>query len=448
MVARLTPDQKSTTVKRNVLSTITVSHRTNTKPHFSFFFLSFPGTKTLAKYLFTPATMSMLSRLRQACRHYSSTILSPNSSTPLTSKQKTRSAINLLRAENNPERILEVCRAASLTPTTHMDRVVLSLAVSKLSAANHFDGIRNFLDELKSRPDLQNERFLCHAIILYGQANMLNHALRTFEHDLNPPRSVKSLNSLLFAALLAKNYKEVSRIYLEFPKIYSIQPNVDTYNLVIKAFAESGSSSSVYSVLDEMDRNSVRPNLTTLNNCIGGFYREEKFEEVGKLLKFMEEKYRVFPALSTYNVRILSLCKLKRCSEAKALLEGMVCGGRKPNSNSYCYLITGFCKEGNLEEAKRLFRDMKKRGYHPDSGSYFTLVYFLCQGGDFDSAFKIAGECMAKGWVPNFTTMKNLVNGLAGASKVDDAKELIKQIKEKFSANSDRWDEIEAGLPQ
>ncbi|XP_061354223.1 small ribosomal subunit protein mS86 (rPPR1)-like [Gastrolobium bilobum] len=388
--------------------------------------------------------MFMLRRLR---RHYSTVL----SSTPLTSKEKTRSALNLLKTETNPERILEICRAASLTPASHLDRIVFSLAVSKLSGANHFDGIRQYLEELKTRPDLRNERFLSHAIVLYGQANMLDHALRTFTHmedELNVPRSVKSLNALLFASLLAKNYKEVTRIYLEFPKIYAIQPNVDTYNLVIKAFAESGSSSSVYSVLAEMDRNNVKPNATTLCNSLEGFYREEKFDEVGKLLKLMEENYRLYPGLSTYNVRIHSLCKLKRSSEAKALSEGMICRGIKPNLVSYSHLIHGFCREGNLEEAKRLFRDMKKRGYLPNADVYFTLVHFLCQGGDFEYALEICKESMAKGWVPNFTTMKKLVDGLVGASKIDDAKELIKQIKEKFAANSEKWDEIEAGLPQ
>ncbi|KAK7303286.1 hypothetical protein RJT34_14189 [Clitoria ternatea] len=392
--------------------------------------------------------MSILSRFRHAQRHYS-TVLSPNSSTPLTSKQKSQKALHLLKTETNPERILEICRAASLTPLSFMDRRAFSLAISKLSAANHFDGIRQYLDELKSRPDLANDhRFLSHAIVLYGQAKMLDHAIRTFDTDLKSPRSVKSLNSLLLASLLAKNYKEVSRIYLEFPKIYSIKPDVDTYNVVIKAFAESGSSSSLYSVLDEMDRNSVKPNTTTLNNSIEGFYRERKLEEVGKFLKLMEERYRLLPALSTYNVRIQGLCKLKRSSEAKALVEGMLSSGEKINALSYSILIRGFCVEGNTVEAMNLFREMKKKGYPPDAECYFTLVYFLCQGGDFESALKVARECMKKDWFPNFTTMKSLVNGLVGVSKVDDAKEVIKQMKEKFSEKSDMWDEVEAGLPQ
>ncbi|KAK7245843.1 hypothetical protein RIF29_40695 [Crotalaria pallida] len=400
--------------------------------------------------------MSILSSLRRAFHHrhrhhFSTSILSPDSATPLSSKQKTRTAISLLKSEKNPERILDICRAASLTPDLHLDRVAFSLAVSKLSSANHFDFIRRFLDDLiKTRPDLRNERFLSHAIVLFGQSTMLDHSIRTFLQfdDLGIPRSVKSLNSLLFAAIAAKNYKEASRIYLEFPTIYSIEPNVDTYNLIIKSFCESGSCVSVYSVLDEMDSKSVRPNATTFSTFIAGCYKEEKFEEVGKVMKLMEERYKMHPGLATYNVRIQGLCKLKRSKEAKALLEGMICRGRKPNAVTYSHLIHGFCKEGDFEEAKNLFSGMKKRGYSPDGDCYFTLVHFLCEGGEFESAFEVCKECMAKGWIPNFTTMRKVVNWLVSVEKFDDAKEMIKQIKEKFAANSDMWDEILAAMPQ
>ncbi|MED6147088.1 hypothetical protein PIB30_040715 [Stylosanthes scabra] len=401
--------------------------------------------------------MSILSRLRHLHlhhhhrHHFSTSILSSDSSTPLTSKQKTRAALNLLKIEKNPERILEICAAASLTPDSHLDRVALSQAVKRLSAGGHVDGLRRLIEEdLKLRPDLQNERFLAHAMVLYGQAKMLDHAIRTFdrmEEEQRVPRTVKSLNSLLFACVLAKNYKEVKRIYLEFPKIYSIVPNIDTYNLVIRAFCESGSSSSVYSILDEMDENSVKPNATTMGAILAGFYKEEKFEEVGKVLNMMEERYKMQPSLSTYNVRIVSLCKLKRSAEAKALMDGMISRGRKPNAVTYMHLISGFCREGNVEEGKRLLEEMKKKEYKPEGDCYFTLVHFLTKARDFESALSLAKETMAKGWFPNFTTMKNLVNGLASVSKVEDAKQLIKEIKERFPA-SDKWDEIEVGLTQ
>ncbi|KAE9594670.1 putative pentatricopeptide [Lupinus albus] len=215
---------------------------------------------------------------------------------------------------------------------------------------------------------------------------MLDHSIKIFKEseDIDVTRSVKSLNSLLFAVIAAKNYKEVTRIYPEFPKIYSIEPVLETYNLVIKSFCESGLCGSVYSVLDEMDWKLIKPNATTFSTLLCGCYKEEKFEEVGKGLKLMEEKYRMYPGLSTYNVRIQGLCKLKRSKEAKALLEG-----RKPNSVCYSHLIHGFCKEGNFDEVKNLFSGMKKRGYFPDGDCYFTLLYL-------ESAFEVCKESIAK----------------------------------------------------
>lgn len=278
---------------------------------------------------------------------------------------------------------------------------------------------------------------------------MIDHAIRTFKQcdELGIPRSVKMLNSLIFACILAKNYKEVNQIFLEFPKIYGMEPNVDTYNWVIKAFAESRSTSSAYSVLAEMDRKGVKPNSLTFAYLLTGFYSEERFEDAGKVTNMME-KYGLRPGLTAYNARIQSLCKLKRSAEAKALLDGMLSRGMKPNSVTYTNLIHGFSKEGKLDEAKKLFKMMVNSGFKPDSNCYFTLVYFLCQGKDFEAALKFSLESMEKNWVPNFTTMKSLVDGLVSISKVAEARDLVGQIKKRFTVNADRWNEIEACLPQ
>ncbi|XP_044494945.1 pentatricopeptide repeat-containing protein At1g61870, mitochondrial [Mangifera indica] len=402
--------------------------------------------------------MALYSRLRTTLnltslkkRHFSaSSVLAFGDSLPLTAKEKTRAALSLLKSESNPERILDICRAASLTPDSHLDRIAFSIAISKLSQANHFNGIAQFLEELKTRPDLtRNERFVSHSIVLYGQANMIEHAIRTFKEMENNGfcYSVKSLNALLFACLVAKNYKEVKRVFVEFPKIYSIEPNLETYNTVIKAFCESGDSSSVYSVLAEMDRKSVKPNRETFGTWLAGFYKEEKYEDIGKVLKLME-KYNIKSGLGVYNIRIQSLCKLKKPVEAKALFNGMLSRGMKPNSVTYNHLIHGFCREGNLDEAKKLFKSMINRGCKPDSECYFTLVHFLCQSRDYEMALKVCKESMEKGWVPNFTTMKLLVNGLASVSRVDEAKEVVGAVKQKFSKNADMWNEVEAGLTQ
>ncbi|CAI0407160.1 unnamed protein product [Linum tenue] len=382
-----------------------------------------------------------------------STILSPDSKTPLSAKDKTRAALSLLKSEQNPEKILEICRAASLTPDLHLDRIAFSVAVTKLSESNQFSYVKQLLDEhRRDRPDLRTEKFAAQAIVLFGQANMVDDAIATFkkhhEDAGSESGSVKTLNALLFACAIVKNYAEVKRIFVDFPAIYSISPNLDTYNTVIKSFTESGSSSSVYSLLGEMKKNRIKPNATTFSHLLAGFYKEEKFEEVGKVLDMMKTEYSISPGTATYNVRIQSLCKLKRAREAMALLDKMLKEGPKPNATTFAELIHGFCIAGDLEEAKKLFKSMVGRGHQPTIECYFTLIYYLCVGKDFDAAFAICKESMEKKWVPNFSTMKLLVNGLAGEGRVEEAKELVGQVKEKFSKNAHIWDEVLAGLPQ
>lgn len=372
-------------------------------------------------------------------------ILNPaDPAAPLTGKQKSRAAISLLKSEKEPERIVEICNAAALTPECHLDRIAFSLAISKLAAAKSFAAVRSFLDDLlSSRPDLQNERFRAHAIVLFGQAGMIDDAIRVFKSCGDA--TVKTLNALLFACVLAKKPDEVGRIFREFPKTYGITPNLETYNTVIKAFCESGTSRSVYSILDEMGRKGIKPNMTSYSTLLAGFYQEEKFEDVGKVLEIMK-KNDCPPGLSTYNVRIQSLCKLKRPAEAKALLEGMVQRGMKPNAVTYHNLIHGFCKDGDMEEAKRLFAEMSRKGCVPDSGCYFTLIYYLCQAGDFETALSACKESMEKNWVPCFSTMKALVDGLAKNSRLDEAREIVEKLKERFSKNSEMWKEVEESL--
>nr|XP_043618906.1 pentatricopeptide repeat-containing protein At1g61870, mitochondrial-like isoform X1 [Erigeron canadensis] len=387
----------------------------------------------------------------QSGRHLS-ILLNPNNNstttTPLSTKEKSRAALSLLKSEKNPKRIIEICRAASLTPESHLDRIALSIAISKLAASNDFDSIISFINELlRTRPDLNNEKFVAHAIIYYGQAGLLNNAFQLFDEmsQLGIPQNAKSLNALLFSCRSVKEYDEVKRVYRKFPGKYGVMPNLDTYNTVIKSFCESGDSSLCYSVIDEMVGNNCKPNATTFSILIAGFYKEEKFEEVGKVLEVMR-KHQVAITIATYNTRIQSLCKLNKTDEAKELLDRLSLSGLKPNSVTHCHLIHGYCKEGELEKAKDLFHKMINSGFKPDSDCYFTLVSYMCKAGDFEEALEVCKQSMEKDWVPNFSTMKLLVMGLVKASKVQEARELVGQMKERFPKNAHMWSEVGESL--
>ncbi|KAI3456435.1 hypothetical protein Pfo_013098 [Paulownia fortunei] len=389
------------------------------------------------------------SLILQRHRLFSTSVLSSNSKTIHSSNEKSRAALSLIRFEQNPERILDICRSAALTPESHLDRVAYSKAISKLRESNHYEGIRGLIKDSMNQLNCLSERFVSHFIVLYGQGGLVNDAVKLFDEmpDMGIERNVKTLNSLLFSCVLGGEYGEMKRVFREFPRKYGLEPNLDTYNTILKGFCESGSANEAHSILAEMERKSIKPNATTFATVIAGFYKEENYSDVGKMMTLMK-KYSMEPGISIYNVRIQSLCKLKRSAEAKALLDGILSRGMKPNCMTYGHLIYGFCREGKLVVAKSLFKEMVERGLKPEAECYFTLVYYLCQGRDFEAALGLCKECMSKGWVPKITTMKSLVDGLVSIEKVNEAREIIGQVKVKFSRNADSWSEIEDGLPK
>uniref|UniRef100_A0A453FQ17 Pentatricopeptide repeat-containing protein n=1 Tax=Aegilops tauschii subsp. strangulata TaxID=200361 RepID=A0A453FQ17_AEGTS len=327
-------------------------------------------------------------------------ILNPSSpTTPLTSRQKTRLAISLLKSSPPPphDQILSICRAAALSPKTHLDRV----------------------------------------------AGLLPDAISTFQSS----PSTRSLNALLFACIVAGNHAEAARIFQTFPDAHRVKPNAETFNSIIKSFSESGTTRSFYSVFDEMCKEGVKPTATTFTAAIAGFYKEERFDDVEKVIKLMK-KHGCGESLQVFNSRVQGLCKLGRNGDAKALLSEMAKKGTKPNWVTYNHLIYGFCKEGDLEEAKRLYKEMGKKGLVGDSGFYFTVIFHLCKAGDFDTALGVYNEIIPRNWVPCFSTMKMLVNGLAGSSRIDEAKGIIEKMKEKFPDRDEGWKEVEEALPQ
>lgn len=384
-----------------------------------------------------------------------SAILSPSDpSAVLTAKQKSLAALSLLKqipsssssaagaAIADPSRILSICSAASLSPSSHLDRVALSSAVSHLSSSP--SSVRSLIsDLLLSSP---SDRHVSHAIVLFGQARLLDDALATFHRHPSLP----FLNSLLLAAVLAGDHPAAARFFTDLPSSYNLVPDVNTYNTILKSFSESGSTRSAYSLFDEMRKKGVKPNATTFTNSISGFYREQMFDDVKKVMGMMRKEYGCNPwSQAVYNVRIEGLCKLKRTGEAKELYTEMVLNRRmKPNWVTYGHLIVGFCKEGNLEEAKWIYEEMGKRKIVAESGCYFSLTHYLCQGWDFEAALGVCKDAMGKNWVPRFKTMKMLVNGLVKVGKVEEGKEIVGMMKEKFPSKADTWKEVEEGFPQ
>ncbi|XP_021719450.1 pentatricopeptide repeat-containing protein At3g13160, mitochondrial-like [Chenopodium quinoa] len=148
-----------------------------------------------------------------------------------------------------------------------------------------FSLIEEILEDQKQYKDITDEGFTVRFICLYGKAGMFDHAHKLFDEmpELNCKRTVLSYNALLGTCVNSKNFDKVDGFFRELPGKLSIKPDVVSYNTVIKAFCEMGSLDSALSLLDEMEKEGLRPNLITFNILLDAFYRKLRFLDGDKL---------------------------------------------------------------------------------------------------------------------------------------------------------------------
>ncbi|CAH9130836.1 unnamed protein product [Cuscuta epithymum] len=211
---------------------------------------------------------------------------------------------------------------------------------------------------------------------------------------------------------------------------------------MIKVLSESGCTSSVYPILDEMIKNKLWPKGTTFRYCLVGFLKEEKDTDIRKVWDIMSRHFASPGTVDLYVSMIDFYFKFKKPEEAKALFDEILSTDLKPNA--YSHLIHVVCEEGDMEAAKSVFEKMVS-SYINSKNRLFSLI---SDGGDREDTAKITYECMEKIWVPNFLTMKMLVDGLVSISKVREANEIIAHLKRMFPRNADKWIEIGEGLPK
>ncbi|KAI5656888.1 hypothetical protein M9H77_25681 [Catharanthus roseus] len=305
--------------------------------------------------------------------------------------------------------------------------------VRRLANAQQFSAIKDILEHQRQYPDITKEHFVVRLIVLYGKAKMLDEAQKLFDEmpSLNCERTVLSFNALLAACVSAKDYDKISKLLKELPEKLSIQPNVVSYNTVIKGLCEMGSLDSAVSMMDEMENNNIMPDLITFNTLLDAFYSAGRNAEAENLWCLMEKKDLVANVRS-YNSRLRGFVKDNRISDAVLLTEEMEAKGVKLDTYSYNALIKGFIDSGNLEEAKRWYGLMTENGCTPDWVTFAMLVPFACKEEDFDYAYQLCKQSIRVNRKVLDSVTTRVINGLIERKKHQQARKLMNLAKIEF----------------
>ncbi|XVF40636.1 hypothetical protein PTKIN_Ptkin01aG0129900 [Pterospermum kingtungense] len=129
-------------------------------------------------------------------------------------------------------------------------------------------------------------------------------------------RGLLSFNALRGACMNAKKFDKVNGFFKELPKKLLIEPDLVSYNTVIKALCVMGCLDSASLMLDEIERKSVQLYLITFNTLFDGFFKKGRFVDGEKIWVKMVEKI-LEPDTRSYNAKLLRFATEKKMDEAE-----------------------------------------------------------------------------------------------------------------------------------
>ncbi|XP_077254004.1 small ribosomal subunit protein mS78 (rPPR3a)-like [Tasmannia lanceolata] len=352
----------------------------------------------------------------------SSPSVKPN---PPSSSSRTGLWTPILR-EKNFQNLVKKFKDSSENDRFRANRRLYDVAFRRLASAKQFSSIEEIIEHQKKYLDNSNEGFATRLIALYGKSGMFDHASKMFDElaGFKCPRTVKSFNALLTAALDSQNFEKVGELFHKLPSELSVDPNVVTYNILIQAFWKMGSLDSAFSVVELMEKNGISPDLVTFNTLLKGFYEENRFSEAEKVWAKMDE-FNCSPDIISFNYKLQALVSEKKMVDAMELVQKLKSEGPKPDIFSYNVLIKCLCHDGNLEEAKRIYNELEENGCAPNRLTFETLIPCLSEKGDFDMAVKLSKESMTRRCVINVKVLQSVIDGLAKESRIAEAKEIV-----------------------
>jgi len=274
---------------------------------------------------------------------------------------------------------------------------------------------------------MSKEGFNARLINLYGIAGLYVDARKVFDEipERNCNRTVLSFNAILAACVNCKLYDMVDGLFKELPAKLGIQPDLVSYNTVIKAYCEMGSLDSAKSFLDEMQKKGMEPDLITFNTLLHFFYKNGRFVDGEKIWGQMKES-NVVPDIRSYNARLRGLTKEKKMKDAIELVDELKSKEVKLDAFSMNALLEGFVNDGNLVEAKDWFGEMKKSiDYKPNKNTFETLLPLACDEGDFEFALELSKDIFHSKFVVDEALLQRVVGGLVKESKINAAKKLV-----------------------
>ncbi|GAV71737.1 PPR domain-containing protein/PPR_2 domain-containing protein, partial [Cephalotus follicularis] len=191
--------------------------------------------------------------------------------------------------------------------------------------------------------------------------------------------NIVTYNVLLRAFAQARNVDQVNALFKEMDESI-VSPDIYTYNGVMDAYGKNGMIRDMESVLSRMRSNKCKPDIISFNILIDSYGRKQEFEKMEQVFKsLLRSKEK--PTLPTFNSMILNYGRARLKEKSEDIFKKMIDMRYTPNFITYESLITmyGFCD--CVSRARETFDRLVGSGGETKVSTLNTMLDVYCMNG-------------------------------------------------------------------
>lgn len=181
--------------------------------------------------------------------------------------------------------------------------------------------------------------------------------------------------------------------------------------------------------MNEMVKKGLVPSVVTYNALIGGLCREERFDDVFRLLEKMEMQGPE-PDCWTYTQLVDGLCKHGEVERGAKMLHEALGKGFAPGVVTYNALVNGYCKSGDVKTALDVLQLMERNRVNPDVQTFNEVINGFCCSGKVHRAMALLTQMIGAGLSPNTVTFNSLISGQCIVGNMKNAFRLLDLMEE------------------
>lgn len=238
--------------------------------------------------------------------------------------------------------------------------------------------------------------------------------------------SLRHFTSLLYGWCKEGKLVEAKYVLVQM-KDAGFEPDIVVYNNLLSGYAQMGKMTDAFELLKEMRRKGCDPNANSYTVLIQALCRMEKMEEANRAFVEMERSGCEADVV-TYTTLISGFCKSRKIDRCYEILDSMIQRGILPNQLTYLHIMLAHEKKEELEECVELMGEMRKIGCVPDVSNYNVVIRLACKLGELKEAVNVWNEMEAASLSPGTDSFVVMVHGFLGQGCLIEACEYFKEM--------------------